>query len=71
MSYTLIIREEALEEMKDAFFYYERTQTGLGERFLFELEKRYNKIREHPQSYGFIDVSKKMRDVKLKHFHFH
>ena len=44
MSYTLIIREEALEEMKDAFLYYERAQTGLGERFLFELEKRYNEI---------------------------
>lgn len=68
MPYTLIIREEALEEMKDAFLYYERTQSGLGEKFLSELEKRYNEIQEHPQFYGFIDISRKMRDVKLNIF---
>ncbi len=59
MPYTLFIREEALEEMKEAFLYYESVQPGLGERFLSELQKRYNEIREHPQFYGFIDISKK------------
>ena len=68
MPYTLIIREEALEEMKDAFLYYERAQTGLGERFLFELEKKFSEIQEHPQFYGFIDIHQKMRDLKVKHF---
>ena len=68
MPYTLVIREEALEEMKDAFLYYEGVQSGLGERFLSELQKRYNEIREHPQFYGFIDIHKKIRDIKVKHF---
>lgn len=68
MPYALIIRSEALEEMKDAYLYYERAQSGLGERFLSELQKRYNEIQEHPQFYGFIDLDKKMRDVKVKHF---
>ena len=68
MPYTLIIREEALEEMKDAYLYYENAQSGLGERFLSELEKRYNEILEHPQFYGFIGMEKKIRDVKVKHF---
>ena len=68
MPYTLIIREEALEEMKDAYLYYERAQSGLGERFLSELQKRYDEILEHPQFYGFIDAGKKIRDVNVKHF---
>jgi hypothetical protein len=68
MPYTLIIREEANEEMKNAFLYYEHAQPGLGERFLFELEKRFNEIQEHPQFYGFIDFLQKMRDAKVKHF---
>jgi hypothetical protein len=68
MPYTLIIREEALEEMREGFLYYEDVQSGLGERFLFELQKRYNEIQKHPQFYGFIDIGKKMRDVKVRNF---
>lgn len=68
MPYALIIREEALEEMKDAYLYYEHAQTGLGERFLSELQKRYDGIQEHPQFYGFIDTRRKIRNVKIKHF---
>ena len=44
MPYTLIIRDEAVEEVKDAYLYYERVQEGLGERFLSELLKRYSGI---------------------------
>ena len=54
--------------MEEAFLYYERAQSGLGERFLFELEKEYNKIRKHSQLYGFINGNKKIRDVKVEHF---
>ncbi|MEO9003656.1 MAG: hypothetical protein ABI288_02915 [Ginsengibacter sp.] len=43
MPFTLIIREEALEEMRETFLYYEGVQAGLGERFLSEVQKIYNK----------------------------
>lgn len=68
MPYSLIIREESLEEMENAFLYYESAQSGLGERFLSELKKRFSEILEHPQFYGFINTSQKMRDVKVNHF---
>jgi hypothetical protein len=68
MPYTLIIREEAVEEVKRAYLYYEDLQIGLGERFLTELQSRYSEICEHPQFYGFIDAGKTIRDVKVKHF---
>ena len=68
MPYTLIVREEAVEEVKDAYLYYERIREGLGERFLSELRKRYSDIAEHPQSYGFIDSKKSIRDIKVMHF---
>ena len=70
MPYTLIIRDEAVEEVKDAYLYYERVREGLGERFLSELLKRYSGIVEHPQSYGFIDNTKSLRDIKVMHFPF-
>lgn len=68
MLYTLIVREEAVEEMKHAYLYYESIREGLGERFLSELRKRYSEISEHPQSYGFIDSKKSIRDIKVRHF---
>ncbi len=68
MQYTLIVREEAVEEVKHAYLYYELIREGLGKRFLSELRKRYSEIAEHPQSYGFIDSKKSIRDIKVKHF---
>lgn len=70
MHYILIIRDEAVEEVKDAYLYYERVREGLGERFLSELRKRYLEISEHPQYYSFIDNKKSIRDIKVRHFPF-
>ena len=70
MPYTLIIRDVAVEEVKDAYLYYERTSDGLGERFLSELRKRYSEISENPQFYSFIDSKKSIRDIKVRHFPF-
>lgn len=68
MRYTLIIREEAHFDAKEAYTFYEEKSPGLGERFIQELVKRYNEIIEHPEHYGFIDEQKIIRDVKLRHF---
>ena len=58
MPYTLIIREEANDDMAQAYVYYEEIQEGLGERFLSEVSIRYNNISENPQYYGFIENKK-------------
>lgn len=68
MLYILIIREEANNEMAQAYLYYEEIQEGLGERFLTEVSNRYNDISRNPRHYGFIDDNKIFRDVKVKHF---
>lgn len=68
MQYFLIVRQEAVEEMKAAYLYYESITEGLGERFLSELHKRYSEIAKHPQAYGFIDGKKTIRDIKIRHF---
>jgi hypothetical protein len=39
MRYTLTLSVEALQEETVAYNYYEDIQTGLGDRFLIELEK--------------------------------
>jgi len=68
MAYSLIIREEANEEMVRAYLYYEKIQNGLGERFLSEVSKLFNSISENPQYFGFIEIKKTFGDVKVKHF---
>jgi len=45
----LIVTETAEQHALGAAMYYENQQTGLGDRFLNELEKAYQKIAEHPQ----------------------
>jgi hypothetical protein len=68
MAYRIITLKSAAEDISEAYNYYEGLQTGLGDRFLAELIKRYNEISVHPQYYGFIDDQKIIRDVKLKKF---
>jgi hypothetical protein len=48
MPYTLSIREEANDEIAQAYLYYEEIREGLGERFLTEVSKRYNDISQSP-----------------------
>lgn len=70
MPYKLIIREEAFEEMREAFLYYESVQLELGERFLSEIQKKFDELQVNPHLYGFIDINKRVRDVKIGHFPF-
>ena len=68
MAYTLLIRDAAVADAKDAYWYYESKQPGLGERFLEELLQRYFDISRHPEYFTFIDEQKIIRDIRLKHF---
>src|SRR5947209_2651229 len=70
MMYSLQITLSARLEEQQAYDYYEDISEGLGERFLQELEARYEAIRQHPEYYSFIDDRKILRDVTLKRFPF-
>ena len=48
MKYDLVIKEEAIVDMQQAYDYYEERKTGLGERFLNTLEEYLGRVRKNP-----------------------
>ena len=51
MKYTLLIKEEAIADMQEAYDYYEANKIGLGERFLDTLEDYFELIEKTPELY--------------------
>ncbi len=68
MRYTLTLSVEALQEETVAYNYYEDIQTGLGDRFLIELEKGYDKIADNPVYYSYLQSSRIIRSLKIAHY---
>lgn len=67
-AYHLIVKEEAKEEISDAYKWYEDKQIGLGERLLDELDDCFSSIKKNPKQ--FIKTHKEMRQAILKIFPF-
>lgn len=72
MSYSLWISRRAEHETIIAVNYYDDINPDLGERFLNELDKVYNKISNNPEYYSYVlnNPGKKIRDLKVKQFPF-
>ena len=72
MTFTVIIKQEAYNDIKEAYDYYEYKQIGVGEVFLNALQKRFDDLSKSPNNYSFINEynSKVFRDVKVKKFPF-
>ena len=68
MAYNIIVTEVAELHAFEAAIYYEEQQTGLGERFLSDLERAYQKIVEHPLYYSYISLQDVYRDISLDKF---
>jgi plasmid stabilization system protein ParE len=51
MKFKLIIKEEAVIEIEDAFIWYEKEKVGLGQEFVVALEENYEKIIANPFLY--------------------
>jgi plasmid stabilization system protein ParE len=47
----LYVREEAEDEIDQAYSWYEEQQAGLGEKFLSELGDAFSRIVEFPESF--------------------
>lgn len=70
MSYNIIIKGEARQDMLNAYQYYEQEREGLGDLFLSMIDERLTAISEHPEYYSFIDDRKLLRDVTVCIFPF-
>ena len=68
--YNIIITPLAHIDEEDAYIWYERKLTGLGDDFLNSLENAYKRISENPYYFGFIDSKKEIRDYLLPRFPF-
>ena len=51
MKYKLLVKAEAIQDMTEAFEWYENKRTGLGVEFLDEAEACYNRITQNPEHY--------------------
>lgn len=68
MSYKIEERQEAVENVLDAFNWYESREDGLGYRFLSELDDFYDKLERHPEAYSYVNET--LREGKLVHFRY-
>lgn len=66
MIYSIRIKEEALQDIEEAYTYYQESRTGLGDELLLSLEASFNRISRHPQAFRIR--YKKHRADKLNRF---
>ncbi len=68
MKYRFGIRDKAVAEMHEAFNWYQKQQSGLGDKFISELEGYFHVINTNPKS--FKRSYKVYREIPLKIFPF-
>lgn len=53
MKFTLFLKEEAVQDLTEAFDWYEYKQSGLGAEFLTEVDAFFERILENPTRYQY------------------
>jgi len=66
VGFKLIFQDKSLDEVAEAYQWYEGQLQGLGEDFIEELENILQKLRHNPQYFGFAFDN--IRDARLKRF---
>jgi plasmid stabilization system protein ParE len=66
MSYTLIVRPEAEQDMADGRVWYDRQRAGLGGEFLTAVEEVFDRIVQMPELYAA--EYREVRRVQLHRF---
>lgn len=66
MAYLLKVKQEAEEDLRDGYLWFESKSKGLGERFLEEVEQVTQYISEYP--HHFQIKYKNYREALLPHF---
>ncbi len=64
--YQLVLKARAIQMAKEAYDWYEEQQSGLGELFLIEVDKCYDKIEGSPELYA--KIKNNFRQIILKTF---
>jgi hypothetical protein len=62
--------QEADIEITEAYVYYENQLNGLGDRFLYELERLINIIIKSPNAFQIFNSTNKTRQVPMDVFPF-
>lgn len=55
MTSTLVLREAAVDDIEDAQRWYERQAPGLGDRFVFAIERTLVLIENNPAAYQLVE----------------
>lgn len=66
MSFRLQLQQEALDDMREAYFWYEAQKEGLGNAFLDDANTCFQKLARHPQHYQRVHLH--FRRVRLDRF---
>ncbi len=51
MKYKLLVKAEAIQDMTEAFEWYENKRMGLGSEFLNEVDDYFDRIAQNPEHY--------------------
>lgn len=54
MTYRLDIRSGAVDDIEEAYHWYENRESGLGDEFLRSLREGLSRIQEFPMSYAVM-----------------
>ncbi len=70
--YNLIIKDQALQEAKDAANYYRNIDDNLEKKFISSLEEFFLKLKTYPNNYSYLidDITKQARSFAIKKFPF-
>ncbi len=64
MNYTIIVQVEALQDLREAWTYYEGQQNGLGQKFILAFEKESLRIEKNPLIFQKIYNDKRRTVIK-------
>lgn len=67
-TYSLILTQEAADEVETSYYYYEEKQAGLGERFKNQLDETLLLIHRNPEMFNV--VADEFREAVLRVFPF-
>lgn len=68
MAYSLSLRPEAEEDIREAYSYYQQCRVGLGNDFLESIENAFEKILANPKIY--CETHNSLRRLFIKRFPF-
>lgn len=68
MAAELHVAPKADLDISEAFAWYEDRQSGLGDKFLTELEQCFQQVRQHPTANLKLKVQKGFRRALLRRF---